>query len=63
MKTFINIAVIGILIIYMLIGFVQWEWNPGSWDKGIRAMFAIFTVGWIMIAVMVRAGIEEFKAK
>jgi hypothetical protein len=61
MKLYTIIAVVGTLILYLLFGFFQWELNAGLWSKDLRAMFVLFTVGWLVIAAMIRTGVEEWK--
>ncbi len=63
MKTFTLLSCIGTTIIYLLIGFFEWELNAGLWSKGLRAMFVLFTIGWVAIAAMIRAAMEEYKNK
>jgi hypothetical protein len=62
MKTFTLIASIGTIIIYLLFSFFQWEINAGLWSKDLRAMFVLFTIGWVAISAVIRAGINDLKS-
>jgi len=53
-------AVVGILILYLLFGFVEWEFNPGLWSKDFRVIFTILTITWLSIATVIRTGVEEW---
>jgi len=59
MKTFTLIASIGTIIIYLLFSFFQWEINAGLWSKDLRAMFVLFTICWVAISAIIRAGIHD----
>jgi biotin transporter BioY len=63
MKTFTLLSCIGTIIIYLLIGFFEWELNAGLWSKDLRAMFVLFTIGWVVIAAMIRGAMEDYKNK
>jgi len=61
MKLYIIISGVGTLILYLLFGFFQWELNAGLWSKDLRAMFVLFTISWLGITAIIRAGVEDLK--
>jgi ABC-type dipeptide/oligopeptide/nickel transport system permease subunit len=63
MKTFTILTCVGTAIIYLMIGFVQWELNAGLWSQDLRSIFVLSTIGWISIAAMIRAVISDIKDK
>jgi len=45
--------VITVVVCYLATAFAIWEWNPGEWNKGIRAAFAsITTVVALLVSIM-----------
>jgi hypothetical protein len=60
MKLYTIMAVVGALILYLLFGFVEWEFNPGLWSKDFRVIFTILTITWLSIAAVIRTGVEEW---
>lgn len=61
MKTFIKISIIGIILIYLAISFINMNINSFTWFKETRVLFIIFSVGWIAMSSIISTGIEANK--
>lgn len=57
------ISIIGLIIIFLCTSFVKWNINPSTWSEGLRVMFIIFSVGWIFMAIIIAAAIDDLKNK
>lgn len=63
MKTFIQLSLIGVLLMYLAFSFISWKLNPLCWEQGTRAMLVFISFGWILISGIITAGIEDMKNK
>ncbi len=62
MKRFTLIASIGTIIIYLLFSFFQWEINAGLWSKDLRGVVVFCTIGWVVISIIIKSGIDDSKS-
>jgi hypothetical protein len=52
MKKYITILTTGTILMYLMMAFTKWEFNPGMWGEDIRVIFDIMFIGWSVMAGM-----------
>jgi hypothetical protein len=59
MKKYITILTTGTILMYLMIAFTKWEFNPGMWGEDTRVIFDLMFISWLVIAGMVSSILND----
>ncbi len=49
------------VVVYLIVAFVKWQFNPGTWSEGNRAFYAfVSTMCCLLVGIVIR-GLKEIK--
>ena len=49
------------VVVYLIVAFVKWQFNPGTWSEGNRAFYTfVYTMCYLLVGIVIRA-LKEFE--